>query len=110
AFDKKIMIVETAYPFTLGYDDNLANFIGDNSQIIPGYPATPAGQKAFLEKMTEIMQAIPNGKGIGWIYWAPDWVAFDGNEAMSTGGSAWENQALWDFEHKALPALGAFNQ
>ena len=108
-FDKEIMVVETAYPFTFAYDDNLANYIGDASQIIPAYPATPAGQKAFLEKLTEILKNIPDDKGIGWVYWAPDWVAFPGNDATSTTGSAWENQALWDFGHAALPALEAFH-
>ena len=107
-FGKDVMIVETAYPFTFGYDDNLTNYIGDATQIIPAYPATPAGQKAFLDKLTEILKNVPDGKGIGWVYWAPDWVAFPGNEATSTTGSAWENQALWDFGHSALPALEAF--
>ena len=109
-FDKEIMVVEVAYPFTLGYDDNLGNFIGSADQIIPAYPATPQGQKDFLIKMTAILKNIPNNKGLGWIYWAPDWVAFDGNETTSTGGSSWENQALWDFAHKALPAFDAFAQ
>lgn len=107
-FDKEIMIAEVAYPFTLGYDDDLGNFIGSADQIIPAYPATPQGQKDFLNKMTAILKNIPNHKGIGWIYWAPDWVAFDGNQTTSTGGSSWENQALWDFNHNALPAFDAF--
>jgi len=107
-FDKEIMIVEVAYPFTLGWDDSLNNFIGSADQIIPAYPATPDGQRNFLNQIDAVMRSIPNNKGIGWIYWAPDWVAFDGNEATTTGGSSWENQALWDFDHKALPAMEAF--
>lgn len=36
----------------------------------------------------------PNNKGIGWVYWTPDWVATAGNAASSTRGSSWENQCL----------------
>ncbi|MEM9679106.1 MAG: glycosyl hydrolase 53 family protein [Bacteroidota bacterium] len=51
---------------------------------------------------------MPNERGIGYCYWAPDWVAFEGNETTSTNGSAWENQCLFDFDLKALPALDVF--
>ncbi len=33
-FDKPILMVEVAYPFTLQWNDNLTNFIGDINQII----------------------------------------------------------------------------
>ncbi|SCY41888.1 glycoside hydrolase family 53 protein [Flavobacterium caeni] len=107
-FDKEIMIVEVAYPFTFEWDDNLTNYIGSADQIIGAYPATPQGQRDFMGRIDNIVKSIPNDKGIGWVYWAPDWVAFDGNETTTTGGSSWENQALWDFDHKALPAMGVF--
>lgn len=109
-FDKKIMIIEIAYPFTLEWQDNAVNYIGFQNQIIPQYPATPQGQKDFLQKIASILKNIPNNKGIGFCYWAPDWVAFPGNETTSTAGSAWENQCLWDFDHKALPALEVFSE
>lgn len=108
-FGKKIMIVETAYPFTLDWDDNSNNIVGLESQLIQGYPATTQGQKQFLAAMIQIVKSIPENNGIGVVYWAPDWIAFDGNDVTSTGGSSWENQALWDFNHTALPALEAFN-
>jgi arabinogalactan endo-1,4-beta-galactosidase len=103
------MIVEVAYPFTFDYADNLNNFIGNQSQILTEFAANPQGQKDFLIKINSIIKNIPNNKGIGWIYWAPDWVAFDGNVATSTQGSSWENQCLFDLSHKALPAFDAFN-
>jgi arabinogalactan endo-1,4-beta-galactosidase len=109
-FNKEIMLVEVAYPFTLGYNDNSNNFIGQSNQIIPEYPATPQGQKDYLLRLTSILKSIPNDKGIGFVYWAPDWVAFSGNNATSTTGSSWENQCLWDFNLKSLPAFEAFKQ
>ena len=107
-FNKDIMLVEIAYPFTLNYNDNLTNYIGNSNQIIPDYTASPQGQKEFLLKMIAIVKAIPNNKGIGFVYWAPNWVSFSGNQTTSVGGSAWENQCLWDFDHKALPSFDVF--
>ena len=107
-FNKEIMMVEIAYPFTLNYNDNVTNYIGNSNQIIPDYSASPQGQKEYLLKMITIIKAIPNQKGIGFVYWAPDWISFSGNAATSLGGSSWENQCLWNFNAVALPALDAF--
>lgn len=107
-FNKEILMVEVAYPFTFQWDDNTTNYIGDSSQILNEFSATPQGQKAYLEWLVSIIKAIPNDKGIGFCYWAPDWVAFNGNEATSTNGSSWENQCMFDFDHKALPVFDVF--
>lgn len=108
SFDKDIMMVEVAYPFTFDYNDYNTNYIGSANQIITDYPATPNGQKEFMYKIILILKNIPNEKGIGFCYWAPDWVAFTGNHITSTAGSSWENQCLWDFDLKALPAFDVF--
>lgn len=107
-FDKKIMIVEAAYPFSMGWQDGANNIVGTTAGLISEYPATDLGQHDFLQKMISIVKKIPNQKGIGLVYWAPDWVSFSGNTTTSTGGSAWENQCLWDFDHRALPAFEVF--
>jgi len=107
-FDKDILIVEIAYPFTLLWNDNTNNYIGDTSQTLSEFPTTPEGQKAYLEWLVSAIKKIPNNKGIGFCYWAPDWVAFNGNGSTSTGGSAWENQCLFDFDYKAFSALDAY--
>ncbi|WP_299521579.1 glycosyl hydrolase 53 family protein [Winogradskyella sp.] len=108
-FNKDILMVEVAYPFTLLWNDNQTNFIGSTDQILEEFSPSPQGQKAYFEWLIETIKNIPNNHGIGFCYWAPDWVAFDGNEATSTVGSSWENQCLFDFELKALPALDLFN-
>jgi len=102
---KKIVIAETAYPFTLDWNDWTDNPIGLESHLIPGYSATEQGQKAFLLKLKTIIANSPDG--IGFSYWAPEWVAFRGETA--TNGSAWENMALFDFENKALAGIEVFN-
>jgi len=39
-YGKEIVIVETAYPWTLDWYDNTHNIVGDSSQLLGGYPAT----------------------------------------------------------------------
>ncbi len=102
-FNKDILMVEVAYPFTLDWNDNTTNFIGSNDQILSQFPATSQGQKSYFEWLITTIKNIPNNRGIGFCYWAPDWVTFPGNENTSTLGSAWENQCMFDFNLKALP-------
>ncbi|WP_084203372.1 glycoside hydrolase family 53 protein [Psychroserpens damuponensis] len=108
-FGKDILLVEVAYPFTLQWDDNQTNYIGSLNQTIPEFSPTPEGQKAYLEWLISIIKNIPDHRGIGFCYWAPDWVTFPNNDISVSGGSAWENQCLFDFDHKVLPALDVFN-
>lgn len=102
--NKPLLIVETAYPFTLGYADYTNNIVGLPSQLIPEYPASPQGQRDFLLAIRSILEQNP--KGAGFCYWGAEWVAFRGPTA--TDGSAGENTALFDFDRKALPVLEAF--
>lgn len=109
-FKKDILMVEVAYPFSLEWKDNSTNYIGSNNQILKEFPATPEGQKAYFEWLVNAIKKIPENRGIGFCYWAPDWVAFDGNETTSTTGSAWENQCMFDFNHKALPVFDIYRK
>ncbi len=104
-FQKKVLIAETAYPFTLAWNDQTHNLVGLDSQLIlPEYPATPKGQKDFMAALKTIMEA--NEQGIGFCYWGGELIAFKGPQA--TDGSSWENQALFDFNNLALPVLEVF--
>lgn len=103
-FGKPVVIAETSYPFTLGWNDFTSNIIGSNGQILAQYPATLQGQAAYLQK---IRQVATQGFGGGFCYWGGEWISFNGNEA--TDGSPYENQALWDFNNTAVPAIKVFN-
>ncbi len=106
SYNKNIVLAETSYPFTLDWNDNNNNDIGENSQIIySDFPATLEGQKAYLQEIKTIVKSLKNGVGLG--YWGAEWVAFEGKNA-TTNGSPWENQALFDFNLKATPALEVF--
>ena len=103
--NKKILIAETAYPFTLEWNDWTNNIVGlDEQLILPEYPATPEGQRKFIEQIKILTKEIENG--IGFCYWGAELIAWKGNQA--TDASPWENQALFNFENQALPVLREF--
>ena len=103
--NKKVIIAETSYPFTFGYNDYTNNIIGLDSQIIPAFPATNTGQRGFLSAIKNTVKQ--SSHGIGFCYWGSEWVAFRGPTAAN--GSTWENQALWDFTNNSLPVMDVFN-
>lgn len=104
-YSKKILVAETAYPFTLGWNDYTNNIVGLPSQIISTYQATNEGQKQYLLALKNTVKQTLYGTGF--CYWGSEWVAFRGPTA--TNGSPWENQALWDFNNNSLPVMDAFN-
>jgi arabinogalactan endo-1,4-beta-galactosidase len=109
-YEKEIILVETAYAFTDQDADGHPNIVtGD--MAIPGYPLTPEGQRAMLRDLMGIVRAVPNGRGLGVFYWDATWTAVTGNgwdPADPESGNAWENQALFDFNGRVLPALDEF--
>ncbi len=110
-YGKEVLVAETAYPFTLDFNDSHANSIGTADQLVAGYPATPAGQAANLRDVLSIVRAVPKGRGLGVFYWDATWTAVQGNgwnPSDPTSGNAWENQALFDFTGEVTPALKEF--
>lgn len=80
------------------------------------YPMTKEGQKAFMEHVVRIINEVPAGRGKGYYYWEPAWIPVPGcgwatYEALEyikeSGpcGNEWANQALFDYDGNALPAL-----
>ena len=109
-YDKDVIVVETAYAFTDQEDDFLSN-IANRGLVVPGYPFTPEGQRTMLRDVMSIVRAVNNGRGLGVFYWDATWTAVPGNGWDSTdpaSGNAWENQALFDFNDRALPAVAEF--
>ena len=103
-YDKKVLLVETAYPFTLEWNDQTNNVIGSEDQILSQFEPTPHGQKSYFSQIKSIMKASEDR--IGFISWGSEWIAFKGENA--TDGSPYENQAFWDFNHEALPVFDVF--
>jgi arabinogalactan endo-1,4-beta-galactosidase len=96
-----VLVVETAYPFTNEGEDASPNLLGPDT-LIAKYPATPAGQLAYLSDLTQLV--VDNG-GIGVVYWEPAWISTQCKTRWGTG-SNWENAAWFDLKsHEALPAF-----
>ncbi len=104
-YGKKLMVVETAYPFTLINIDE-ANNILDSNALIDGYPATEQGQLNYLNKLQEIIEKS-GGKGL--VYWEPAWVS-TGCSTLWGKGSHWDNATLFDHDKKANLGMRFFNK
>jgi len=103
---KDVLIAETSYPFSFGWNDYTNNVIGSTDQILANYPASPQGQKNYLMQIKKIMSTAP--RGIGYSYWGGEWISFKGNTAKD--GSSYENQAMWDFNSQSLPVIESYKQ
>ncbi len=90
-FDKEVMIVETAYPWTLDQVSESADAI--LIQGIRGYTLTIEGQRQFMIDLTQSL--ISNG-GLGVAYWEPAWISTDCYTRWGQG-SHWENATFFDF-------------
>lgn len=82
------------------------------------YPMTKEGQKAFLEDLFTRLKQVPDDKAKGYFYWEAAWIPVAGSgwasgaaiaymDEKGPGGNEWANQALFDYDGNALPALQA---
>lgn len=124
-YHKDMIVTETAAGFTLeDYqqyeklpDDRSVGMAANAASVenIP-YPMTPEGQCRFMTELMETIRQVPKNHGRGFVYWEPAWIPVPGSQwANETaiaymnetrpGGNEWANQALFDYEGRALPAL-----
>ncbi|MBQ0040074.1 MAG: glycosyl hydrolase 53 family protein [Treponema sp.] len=128
---KKVMIAETSFPWTCEIPEEQADAVknsvwynGDDGSMMQVYdnlmnvPNLAFGsysgkkiikpskynQKNYLEELKKIIY-INGGKGF--FYFGGDWMTLDRKDPAK--GSPWENQALFDLDHKALSAVEAFS-
>ncbi len=101
-YQKDIIIVETAYPWTLQWYDNMKNIVGQQSQLHVGYPASVSGQESFLRDLKKIVRQTNFDRGKGICYWAPEYIS------VPPILSSWENNTLFDFEGKVLKSMEVF--
>lgn len=124
-------IMETAYPYTaLDGDSNGNNVSAD--EAIEGYPATVQGQAKIVR---DVMYYANDAGALGVFYWEPAWTPVgtdrESNEVIWEkygsgwassyaakydpkdageyyGGCSWDNQAMFDFDSKAMASLNVF--
>lgn len=105
-FGKQVVLAETAYPFTNDNGDDKRNMVSEADLTGVGFEASEENQKLVLELIMNTVAGCEGGLGI--FYWEPGWLAVEGAGVSKGSGNEWENQALFDFEGKALPGVTAF--
>lgn len=135
-YNKYVMVAETAYPYTNEDGDTFGNAVSaSTSDVELRYDISVDGQAKCI---TDVFQAVANvgSKGIGAFYWEPAWLGKNNisweeqsrlwneygsgwatyyageydSSATETGGSAYDNQALFDFGGKPLDSLNVFSK
>lgn len=80
------------------------------------FPMSPEGQGGFMKAFLQKIAEVPEERGKGFYYWEPAWLPVEGSgwatdESLAymhdagPCGNEWANQALFDYEGNALPAL-----
>jgi len=103
-YNKRLMVVETAYPFTLENADEAGNILGEDA-LVSGYPATEQGQLNFLNKLAEVIN-VAGGEGL--VYWEPAWISSSCSTLWGEG-SHWDNATLFDQNNKANLGMKFYN-
>ena len=118
-YNKKVVVVETAYANTLDNADQKTNAFTATEETAGGYKASQDGQYEFLTDLVDKIKDVKNNNGLCFFYWEPLW--YNGNVSWATQagmsylgvsdmtGNEWENQAVSDFSGNALRAVKAFN-
>jgi arabinogalactan endo-1,4-beta-galactosidase len=107
---KQLAVVETAYGFTTAQDDSETNIFA-SSQVVPGFPATAAGQASHLRAVQNVVAGLPGGRGLGVFYWEGTWTAVAGSgwdPTNPSSGNGWENQAIFDYADRMLQVSWEF--
>ena len=122
-YQKDVIVAETSMGFTLedyGRYEGLAagerKGMAATAELAAGiaYPMTPAGQCDFLRDLAAAIRRSRWGRGLIW--WEPAWIPVPGvgwateqaleyTKEPGPGGNEWANQALFDYEGRALPAV-----
>ncbi len=115
-YDKDIIIAETSIGYTTDSLGCSGVVFSEEQEKATGYPATMAGQEAFLKDLYQAVRSVYGGRGIGVFYWEPAWLPIpDCKWANQNGcdymndkaetGNAIANQALFDASGNANSAL-----
>lgn len=120
-YNKKIIIAETSYPFSLqDYDENIPNdqrkgmALKDDLLSNLEYEVSKDGQCAFMSDLGKLICDVDGLEGF--IYWGSElipydgssWATYEGIEYMNEKGplgNEWANQAVFDYDGNSLPIL-----
>ena len=134
-YNKKVMVAETSYAYTYEDFDGHSNTISEEAVFTKNYPITVQGQANAIHDVIAAVASVGEA-GLGVFYWEPAWIPVPGNSneerqslweqygsgwassyageydpedaGLYYGGSAWDNQALFDFKGVPLASLNVF--
>jgi arabinogalactan endo-1,4-beta-galactosidase len=109
-YDKPVLVAEVAYPWTFEDGDGRGNIVGPDAYLpdVAQYPATPAGQAAFYEGVRGVLERVPDGRGLGFLAWEPEWIPGVGWQPGAEASN--DNLTQFDFTGKALPSIRAYRK
>jgi len=138
-YGKKVLVAEYSYPYTFQAKTDDGCYYGSVSSQSSGtfrYPISVEGQSQCISDIYSTMMNTRNG--IGAFYWEPAWIApkarndnerkqiwemygsswattaaaeYDsGASGSSTGGTSWDNQAVFDQNGRALNSIWALGK
>ncbi len=100
-YNKKVMIAETAYPYTFDDADGSMNTIYNSSAMrYSNYSVSVSGQaQALYDVFNGIakVNASLSGYGLGAFYWEPSWIGTD-SSAWGTYGTGWASSTSGNYE------------
>ena len=135
-YGKKVMVAETSYTYTREDGDGHGNTAPGGSGQTIDYPVTVQGQAHALRDVFEAVAKVGEA-GIGVFYWEPAWLPVGPRQSLEQnktiwerygsgwassyaaeydphdagawyGGSAVDNQALFDFQGRPLSSIHVF--
>lgn len=132
-YGKEVMVTETSYAYTIADGDDHGNTIGEQLTYEKKYPFTVQGQATAI---ADVIKTVSDIGGIGVFYWEAAWIPVPGDSweersakweeygsgwassyskdydpadaGVYFGGSAVDNQALFDFKGYPLDSLNTF--
>ncbi|WP_051809958.1 glycoside hydrolase family 53 protein [Actinoplanes subtropicus] len=109
-YGKPVLLAEVSYPWTFEDGDGRGNIVGPGTYLPDAdrFPATPAGQAAFYEAVRDVLAQVPDGKGLGFMVWEPEWIPGVGWEPGAEASN--DNLTQFDFTGHALPSLRAYRR
>jgi arabinogalactan endo-1,4-beta-galactosidase len=104
-YGKPLVVVETAYPWTMTDGDDLANSVSDPATLPDGgaFPPTPRGQSDYFAALRQVLSGVPAGLGKGFFDWEPEWLPGVGWEPGA--GNPNDNLTMFDRSGRALPSV-----
>jgi arabinogalactan endo-1,4-beta-galactosidase len=109
-YNKPVLLAEVSYPWTMEDGDGRGNIVTADT-VLPDadrFPATIAGQAAFYEELRTIVAQVPDGRGLGFMAWEPEWIPGVGWQPGAEASN--DNLTQFDFTGRALPSIRAYRK